>query len=41
VTFRPTPAKAIRITQTGTASNGEIWAIQQVRIYQARAAAGR
>jgi len=36
VMFRQRPAKAIRITQTGTAANGELWAIQQVRIYEAR-----
>ena len=36
VMLRQTPAKAIRITQTGTAANGELWAIQQVRIYEAR-----
>jgi hypothetical protein len=39
VTFRPAQAKVIRITQTGTASNGELWAVQQVRIYETRAAA--
>jgi hypothetical protein len=39
VTFRPAPAKVIRITQTGTAPNGELWGVQQVRIYQTRAAA--
>jgi mono/diheme cytochrome c family protein len=31
--FKPVPAKFIRITQTGTARNGEVWAIQQIRIY--------
>ena len=36
VMLRQAPAKAIRITQTGTAANGELWAIQQVRIYEAR-----
>ena len=36
VMFRPTRAKAIRITQTGTAPNGEQWAVQQVRIYRSR-----
>jgi mono/diheme cytochrome c family protein/glucose/arabinose dehydrogenase len=34
VMFRPARAKAIRITQTGTAPNGEQWAVQQVRIYR-------
>ncbi len=33
--FAPADAKFIRITQTGSASNGEQWAIAQVRIYQA------
>jgi hypothetical protein len=28
-------AKFIRITQTGSAGNGEQWAIAQVRVYQA------
>ena len=42
VMFRPTRAKVIRITQTGAAPNGELWAVQQVRIFQMRApAAGR
>jgi hypothetical protein len=39
VMFRPAQAKIIRITQTGTAPNGEVWAVQQLRIYQMRAAA--
>ncbi len=40
--FRPMQTKAIRITQTGTAPNGELWGIQQVRIYETRGAeAGR
>ena len=33
--FKPAQAKFIRITQTGTARNGELWAIQQVRLYAA------
>jgi mono/diheme cytochrome c family protein len=41
VMLRPAPAKAVRITQTGTAPNGELWAIQQVRIYQTRASIAR
>ena len=32
--FAPSDAKFIRITQTGTATNGEQWAIAQVRVYQ-------
>jgi hypothetical protein len=36
VTFKPVQAKFIRITQTGTARNGELWAIQQVRVYADR-----
>lgn len=41
-TFKPSAAKFIRITQTGTATNSELWGIQQVRIYEARTAtAGR
>jgi len=31
---RPTSAKFVRITQTGTATAGEFWAIQQLRLYQ-------
>jgi len=31
--FKPVQAKFIRITQTGTARNGELWAIQQIRVY--------
>jgi mono/diheme cytochrome c family protein/glucose/arabinose dehydrogenase len=34
VAFAPVSAKFIRITQTGSASNGELWAIQQVRVFQ-------
>ena len=37
--FRPVQTKAIRIAQTGTAPNGELWAVQQVRIFQVRSAA--
>ena len=33
--FGPADAKFIRITQTGSATNGEQWAIAQVRVYQA------
>jgi hypothetical protein len=33
VMFKPVQAKFIRITQTGTARNGELWAIQQIRVY--------
>ena len=36
VTFKPQQAKFIRITQTGTAKNGELWAIQQIRVYERR-----
>ena len=35
IPIRPTRAKFIRVTQTGTARAGELWAIQQVRVYQA------
>ena len=34
VSARPTPAKFIRITQTGTATAGEVWGIQRVRVYR-------
>jgi mono/diheme cytochrome c family protein len=37
--FKPARAKFVRITQTGSARNGELWAIQQVRLYEMRAAA--
>jgi hypothetical protein len=33
IPFPPAQAKFIRITQTGTSSNGEIWGIQQLRLY--------
>jgi hypothetical protein len=33
VWFSPTPAKFIKITQTGSAVNNEAWAIQTIRIY--------
>jgi glucose/arabinose dehydrogenase/mono/diheme cytochrome c family protein len=33
--FAPSEAKFIRITQTGSATNREQWAIAQVRVYQA------
>jgi putative membrane-bound dehydrogenase-like protein len=32
--FAPSPARFIRITQTGAAANGEQWAIAQARVYQ-------
>ena len=35
-TFRPVQAKFIRVTQTARATTGEIWAIQQVRVYATR-----
>ena len=33
VWFSPTPAKFIKLTQTGSAVNNEAWAIQTIRIY--------
>jgi hypothetical protein len=33
--FKGTPAKFIRITQTGTASGTDFWSIGQLRVYQA------
>jgi mono/diheme cytochrome c family protein/glucose/arabinose dehydrogenase len=33
ITLPPTRTRFIRITQTGTASGNEVWAIQQLRIY--------
>jgi hypothetical protein len=33
--FKPTPAKFIRITQTGTTTRTEPWGVAQMRIYQA------
>jgi hypothetical protein len=35
ITFAPVTAKFVRITQTGTARNGEQWAIQQVEVLAA------
>jgi glucose/arabinose dehydrogenase/mono/diheme cytochrome c family protein len=35
IVLKPVQAKFIRITQTGRASDGELWAVQQVRVYQA------
>jgi glucose/arabinose dehydrogenase/mono/diheme cytochrome c family protein len=34
VAFAPSPAKFVRINQTGSAASGEQWAIAQVRLYQ-------
>ena len=34
IQFAPVDAKFIRVTQTGSAANGEQWAIAQVRVYQ-------
>jgi mono/diheme cytochrome c family protein len=31
--FAPVPARFIRITQTGSAANGEMWAIAQLRVF--------
>jgi hypothetical protein len=33
--FKPTPAKFIRVTQTGTPTGREFWAVAQIRVYQA------
>jgi hypothetical protein len=33
--FKPTAAKFIRITQTGTTTRTEPWGVAQMRIYQA------
>ena len=33
IPFAPTQARFIRITQTGTPANNEIWGIQQIRVY--------
>ena len=33
--FTPVSTKFIRITQTGNAPNGELWAIQGLRVYRA------
>jgi hypothetical protein len=35
IAFKPVAAKFVRITQTGAAQNGELWAIQQIRLYSA------
>ena len=40
-TFKPLEARFIRITQTGTARNGELWGIVQIRIYQAPSTSAR
>ena len=34
IAFAPVMAKFIRITQTGTAQNNELWAVAQVRVLQ-------
>ena len=34
--FRPARAKFIRITETAAARNGELWSIQQLRVYEMR-----
>ena len=33
IPFTAAQARFLRITQTGTAANGEFWGIQQVRLY--------
>jgi hypothetical protein len=40
IAFRPVPARFVRITETGAAVSGELWGIQQVRIYQSGRPAG-
>ena len=34
ISFRPVPAKFIRITQTGTSAT-QLWAVQRIRVYAA------
>jgi mono/diheme cytochrome c family protein len=34
IAFTPVTAKFIRITQTGSAQNGELWAVAQARVFQ-------
>jgi hypothetical protein len=40
IQVRPTPAKFVRITQSGT-QPGALWGIQQIRLYQIVRAQGR
>jgi hypothetical protein len=35
IPLKPIQAKYVRITQTAMARDGEYWAVQQVRVYQA------
>ena len=41
ITLAPVLAKFIRITQTGAARAGELWGIQQIRVYRAGVPAAR
>jgi hypothetical protein len=34
ITFKPVPAKFVRLTQTATAANGPPLSIQQLRLYR-------
>ena len=40
-TFRPTQAKFVRVTQTGTAENAPAWSVLNFRVYAAGSAAAR
>ena len=40
-TFRPTQAKFVRVTQTGTAENAPAWSVLNFRVYAAGGAAAR
>jgi hypothetical protein len=35
ISFAPVRARFVRITQTGSARNNEMWGIQQIKIYRA------
>ncbi len=35
ISLKPVQARFVRVTQTGKAAGGEVWAIQQVRLYEA------
>jgi hypothetical protein len=40
-TFRPTQAKFVRVTQTGTAENAPAWSVLNFRVYASGSAAAR
>ncbi|MFL6281512.1 MAG: discoidin domain-containing protein, partial [Vicinamibacterales bacterium] len=40
ITFPPTRAKSVRITQTGTVADAPSWSVRNLRIYEAPGSGG-